>query len=200
MRRVSIPPPFLRAIAFLFLSVAAAAAAPALKAEVEEPVLEELMGGCSLNCAFRWKVEALSQGQKGRAVKTLNDESPQTPWIATGPSAKSAIGTKLRLSFPAKLRPEEEGTVPLYGLDLINGHWKTEALWRHHGRIRKARLYYNDRAIGDIAFADSRRWQRVVFDDIFIRSGDALTLEILETYEGSGGGVAISEIVLQGAH
>ena len=37
---------------------AAALADPALiKAKVDEPVLQELMGGCSLKCAFAWSVE-----------------------------------------------------------------------------------------------------------------------------------------------
>ena len=173
---------------------------PTVKAAVEEPVLEELMGGCSLKCAFRWSVEATAVGGKPVAVKTLNDENAQSPWIADPPAAKSGIGTKLRLVFPKKLAPEIEGTTPLYGLDLINGHWKTEALWKQHGRIRKVRLFYNQRPVCDIAFADSRRWQRAMFPDVFVRSGDSMTLEILEIYPGESAGLAVSELVLQGAH
>ncbi len=174
--------------------------ASTVKAVVEEPVLEELMGGCSLKCAFRWSVELAGAGGKPTALKVLNDESAQTAWVAELPPAKSGIGTKLRLLFPKKLAPEEEGTAPVYGIDIINGHWKTEALWKLHGRVRKARLFYNDRAVCDITFADSRRWQRVMFADVFVRSGDFMTLEILEIYPGDEAGLAISEIVLQGAH
>ena len=178
----------------------AVARVPVVKAVVAEPVLEELMGGCSLRCAFRWSVEATVAGGKPTAVKSLNDESAQSAWIAHPPPQKSSVGAKLRLVFPKKLAPELEGETPLYGLDLINGHWKTEALWKQHGRIRKARLFYNQRPVFDIAFADSRRWQRVTFPDVFVRSGDSMTLEILEVYPGESGGTAVSEIVLQGAH
>jgi hypothetical protein len=176
------------------------AGVPTVKAAVEEPVLEELMGGCSLQCAFRWSVEATPAGGKPIVIHTLNDESAQSPWIAELPAARSGIGAKLRLVFPKKLAPEVEGTTPVYGLDLINGHWKTEELWKQHGRIRKARLFYNQRPVCDITFSDTRRWQRVMFPDVFVRSGDSLTLEILSIYPGKSGGTAISEIVLQGAH
>jgi hypothetical protein len=40
-----------------------------------------------------------------------------------------------------------------------------------------------------------------MFPDQFARSGDWMTLEILEIYPGEkGAGVALTEIVLQGAH
>ena len=94
---------------------AASAGVPATKAAVEEPVLEELMGGCSLKCAFRWSVEVAGADGKLTTVKALNDESAQSAWIAEKPPAKSGVGAKLRLVFPKKLAPEVEGQTPLYG-------------------------------------------------------------------------------------
>jgi len=170
-----------------------------IKAKVEEPVLPELMGGCSLKCAFAWGVEVQSApGQKPVAIKILNDDKADSSWSA--PKGTSGVGVKFRFIFPKKLTPELEGT-PLYGLDLVDGDWKTEESWKAHGRVKKARLYYNDKPFRDLLFSDSRRWQRVSFPDIFVRSGDSMTLEILEIYPGEkGDGAAISEIVLQGAH
>ena len=179
---------------------AALGGVPVVKASVEEPVLEELMGGCSLKCAFPWSVEALSPAGKWGTIKALNDESAQNAWVADAAAGRSGVGARLRLAFPRKLAPELEGATPLYGLDLINGHWKTETLWKQHARVRKARLFYNQRPLCDIAFADNRRWQRVTFPDVFVRSGDSMMLEILEIYPGEKGGVAVSEIVLQGGH
>ena len=41
----------------------------------------------------------------------------------------------------------------------------------------------------------------MTFPDVFVRSGDSMTFEILEIYPGEkGAGVAITELVLQGAH
>lgn len=171
-----------------------------IKARVEEPALQETMGGCSLKCAFPWSVEAQAAGgQKAGAVKMLTDENAETAWKSA--AGTSGVGAKLKLVFPAKLHPEIEGNTPLYGLDLINGVWLNEAQWKAHARVKKARLYYRDRAIADVTFADSRRWQRLSFPDVFVRSGDFMVFEILEIYPGEKGApVAITEIVLEGGH
>jgi hypothetical protein len=172
---------------------------PVIKANVDEPVLQELMGGCSLKCAFPWKVELqLSANQKPAATKVLNDDNAESAWVA--PDGTSGVGVKFRFVFPKKLPPELEET-PLYGLDFINGVWKSDEQWKAHGRVKKARLYYNDKPFRDLVFADSPRWQRVSFPDIMVRSGDSMSFEILEIYPGEkGAGAAITEIVLQGAH
>jgi len=181
------------------LPVAVMADPALIKAKVEEPVLQELMGGCSLKCAFGWGVELQgAPGQKPVAIKVLNDDNAESAW--TAPDGASGVGVKFKFTFPKKLIPELEGT-PLYGIDFINGDWKTEELWKAHGRVKKARLYYNDKPFRDVAFADSRRWQRLGFPDIYVHSGDFMSFEILEIYPGDKGtGAAISEIVLQGAH
>jgi hypothetical protein len=179
----------------------AVAANPAvIKARTEEPVVQELMGGCSLRCAFVWKVEVQpSGGQKFVPAAILNDESADTAWKAS--EGSSGVGTKFKLVFPKKLHPDLEGTMPVYGLDLINGDWKTEEQWKARGRVKRVRLFYNDKPFRDLIFADSRRWQRLIFPDVMVRSGDSMTLEILEIYPGDkGDGAAITEIVLQGAH
>lgn len=185
----------------LVLPLLPADAAPVVKADVEEPVLEETMGGCSLKCAFRWSVETVPlPGGKPQPVKALHDESAMTTWTAKHAAKGGGVGTKLRLVFPAKLHPEIEGETPVYGLDLINGYWRTEELWEQYARVKKIRLYYNDRHLCDVTFADSRRWQRSMFPDMMVRSGDSMTIEILEVYPGKKQEVAISELVLQGAH
>jgi hypothetical protein len=189
----------LTATACLLSLASVASAGPALiKAAVEEPVLEETMGGCSLLCAFRWTAELVNPQGKPHPLKMLFDESAETAWVA-GPEKASGIGAKIRLVFPAKLPKEMEGNTPVYGLDLVNGHWKEEH-WEQYGRIKKVRVYYNDKPLRDIAFANSRRWQRTLLPDQMVRSGDSITIEILEIYPGTKSGLAISEIVLQGAH
>ena len=222
--------PTLIVIGLLALRAAASAGDSAvIKAKMEEPVLQELMGGCSLKCAFAWSVEieaappatptpkpagwfafwhkhtpaptpmpTTTAPPKPVKTKLLNDDNAETAW--TAPDGTTGVGVKFKFIFPKKLAPELEGT-PLYGLDLINGFWKTEELWKAYGRVKKARLYYNDKPFRDLVFADSRRWERVEFPDIEVHSGDSMTFEILEIYPGEmGAAAAISEIVLQGAH
>ena len=181
--------------AFQSLTAFAVAGLPLTKAAVEEPVLEEMMGGCSLKCAFRWTAELTGKSQ----IPALFDESARTAWVAGNDPKTSGIGIRIRLAFPTRLPREMEGVTPVYGLDLINGHWQ-EDLWGQYGRVKKLRLHYNGKPLQEIAFADSRRWQRALFPDQMVRSGDALTIEILEIYPGTKHGLALSEIVLQGAH
>ena len=203
-RASHVPVGMSRAIVFgavlLLLHSVALAGPPVVKAKVEEPVLPELMGGCSLRCAFPWSVEAQqSAGQKPVPVKMLNDENPDTAWIAAFGS--SGVGAKVQLSFPSKLPKEEEGQVPIYGIDFINGAWSPEGEWKKRGRVKRLRLTYNATPLVEVILADSRRWQRVTFPDTMIHSGDRITVEILEVYPGEkGAGAALTEIVLQGAH
>jgi hypothetical protein len=188
-------------ITAIFASYAGVSVAgPALiKAAVEEPVLQETMGGCSLLCAFRWTAELVNPKGKPQLLKALFDESAETAWVA-GPDPKaSGIGAKIRFVFPTKLPKEMDGNTPVYGLDLVNGHWKEE-VWEQYGRVKKLRVYYNDKPLRDIAFADSRRWQRTLLPDKMVHSGDSMMIEILEIYPGTKSGLAITEIVLQGAH
>jgi hypothetical protein len=128
-------------LALLFLATARADP-PTVKAKVEEPVLQELMGGCSLKCAFGWGVELQVPGAKPVTVRVLNDDNAESAWMA--PEGSSGVGVRLKFLFPKKLSAELQET-PLYGLDLINGVWKSEEQWKAHGRVKKARLYYNDK-------------------------------------------------------
>src|ERR1700736_3220464 len=84
----------LRIAAFTVLLFASAAQAspPVLKAKVEEPALQETMGGCSLKCAFGWTVEVQPVAGKARTIKALNDENAETAWVAD--AGASGVGVK----------------------------------------------------------------------------------------------------------
>jgi hypothetical protein len=172
-----------------------AAADPQLiQAVVSHPVVPELMGGCSMKCAFPWQTFAILPGQSPTPVYTLDDNDKDTAWT------EAVIGAKLVFQFPKKLPKELNGT-PFYGFDFADGDIKTEDSFKEYGRIKRARLFYNGRAFADIAFADSRRWQEVSFDDIMARQGDVFSMQILDVYPGTKyPTAAITELILQGAH
>jgi len=189
-----------RLIPSLFICLASVAwskGVPNIKAKTGEPAIPELMGGCSMNCTFRWEVEAFAVGSdKASKVIALNDETLSSVWTAPG-----GVGVKITFSFPKKIHPEMEGMVPFYGLDIVNGEWNEES-WKNKARVKKAKLYYNGKPHSVVSFSDTRKWQLIEFDDIMILSGDVMTFEILEIYPGinKDAPVAISEFVLQGAH
>ncbi len=172
----------------------AAADPPLIQAVVSHPVVPELMGGCSLRCAFPWQTFATLPGQASTPVYTLDDNDKDTAW--TG----AVVGAKLSFVFPKKL-PKELNDTPFYGFDMANGNLQTDSLFKEYGRVKKVRLFYNGRAFADVALADSRRWQEVSFDDIMARQGDVFSMQILEVYPGvKYPTAAITELILQGAH
>jgi hypothetical protein len=166
---------------------------PQIKAKVAMPVIQELMGGCSLTCAFPWST-VVGDSLAANKIADLNDSDAGTAW--TG----ARVGDKLVFKFPANLPRELNGT-PFYGLDIANGRLDPESGFKDFGRIRALRLFHNKRPLYTILLADTRRWQQVTFPDVYLNVGDTLALEILETYPGKMAlTAAITEIVLQGAH
>ena len=173
----------------------AAADPPLIQSVVTHPVVPELMGGCSLRCAFPWQTFATLPGQTSPTpVYTLDDNDKDTAWT------DAVIGAKLTFQFPKKL-PKELNDTPFYGFDIADGNIRTESSFKEYGRVKKVRLFYNGRAFADIALADTRRWQEVSFDDIMARQGDVFSIQILDVYPGvKYPTAAITELILQGAH
>ncbi len=165
-----------------------------IQAVVSHPVVPELMGGCSLKCAFPWTTSAVLPGKSPVPVYTLDDNDKDTSWN------DGVIGAKLTFEFPKKL-PKELNDTPFYGFDIADGNIKTDSSFTEYGRVKKIRLFYNGHAFADVALADTRRWQEVSFDDIMAREGDIFSIQILEVYPGSRyPTAAITELILQGAH
>ena len=120
---------------------------PKLKANVGLPVIDELMGGCSLTCSFPWSV---AEGGSTSKITALNDSTSSTAWT------QAKIGERLTFRLPENL-PRELNGAPFYGVEIANGRI-TE--FREYGRIKTIVLYHNDRAIYEIQWADTWRWQK----------------------------------------
>ena len=169
---------------------------PTIRAVVGRPVLQELMGGCSLRCAFPWTTTAILPGRTRQPVYALDDCDASTAWIDPNPT----VGTKLEFRFPAKL-PTELNDTPFYGFDTVSGVIRPIENFKAYSRIKKAKVWYNGKPLFYVVFSDTPRWQSVTFEDIMARQGDLLAIEILEVYPGQKSpNVAITEVVLQGAH
>lgn len=185
---------FFKVAFFCLLAVGSGRAGepPVVNARQGPPVLQELMGGCSLTCSLPWDAMA-GDGQEAK-LTALNDSEAGTAW--TG----ARVGDKLEFRFPADLPRELNGT-PFYGIDVANGRLNPREEFPAYGRIKTLRLSHNGQPVHLIRLADSPRWQKAEFDDIYLNIGDTLTLEIVELYPGKHfPTAAITEIVLQGAH
>lgn len=175
----------------------AQAGLPTIKSSVGEPVVQALMGGCSLRCAFPWETHSIAPGQPPVITYDLDDNYAASAWI----DHNAGPGTKLVMQFPKKLPPEYKDNIPFYGFDIANGRIKPLEQFKAYARVRKLRMSYNGKPMYDIVLADTWRWQHVIFDDIWANEGDTVTFEILETYPGTQfPNAAITEFLLQGAH
>jgi len=169
---------------------------PTIKSEVGSPVLQELMGGCSLRCAFSWETVATEPGRPAHPVYALDDNDASTAWI----DGSAVPGTKLEFRFPKKLPPDLNNT-PFYGFDIADGFIKPLEKFKAYARVKKLKFYYNGKPLYNILLADTWRWQKVTFKDINAREGDIVTMEVLEVYPGEKFPyAAITELILQGAH
>ena len=68
-------------------------------------------------------------------------------------------------------------------------------------RIKKAKLFYNGKALYYVVFGDTYRWQDVNFADTMANQGDNMIVEILDVCQGTKSpNAAVTEFILQGAH
>lgn len=166
---------------------------PVLHAKVTYPVLQELMGGCSLRCAFFW--ETLG-GNPAKPAAELCDDDAMTGWMPPGDWQNSPIIFQL----PKKLPPDCRDT-PLYGISIANGKIQSLQDFRSFARAKRITLSVNHKALARLQLADTWKWQDFHFADILLNQGDVIRLTIDETYPGSHSQQpVITEIVLQGGH
>jgi hypothetical protein len=96
-----------------------------IQSTVGHPVVPELMGGCSMKCAFPWTTMAILPGQRPVPVYTLDDNCKDTAWT------DGVVGARLTFTFPRKLPAELNGT-PFYGFDIANGDIQTDATFKEY--------------------------------------------------------------------
>jgi hypothetical protein len=178
-----------------FSGIAKAETLPQLRSKVREPVLQELMGGCSLRCAFFWDTLAGTPPAL-KPASELCDDDAVTAWISTtqGP------GERLEFRVPKHL-PSDCHDTPFYGLSIANGLIRSLQEYRAYARVKTMTLFVNHQPIAQLHLADTWRWQDFSIPDIFLNQGDVIALSIDELYPGkTTQQPAMTEIVLQGAH
>jgi hypothetical protein len=166
---------------------------PTLHAKVTYPVLQEIMGGCSLRCAFFWETLA---GNPAKPAPELCDDDAMTGWMAPDDWKNTPITFRL----PEKL-PRDCRDTPFYGLSVANGVIDSPQAFRSHARVRTMLLSLNGKPIARLTLADTWKWQDFRFGDVLLNQGDGISLTIEEIYPGKESQQPVlTEIVLQGAH
>ena len=169
---------------------------PLLKPKVGEPFLQDLMGGCSLRCAFFWETLAGSSVSTLKPASELCDDDAMSAWI----SPTSGPGEIIQFRIPKKL-PKDCRDTPFYGITIANGVIRTLEEFRGFARVKTMTLLVNKKPIARLYLADTWRRQDFHFPDILLNQGDLIELSIDEITPGKTSQYpGITEIVLQGAH
>ena len=138
---------------------------------------------CSWYCGGEVKsVTASSCLQPIKSFKyegeNAHDFNHESVWATKG----KGIGESLTYTF--------EGKCPrITTVKILNGHVKTESVWRANSRVKKLRMYYNGKPYAILALQDSRTLQCFDVGTLGYHDLDkpdwTLKFEILEVYPGS---------------
>ena len=183
-------------VSFPLFPILAAESLPLLKAKVGDPVLQDLMGGCSLRCAFFWETLAGSSDATLRPAPELCDDDAMSSWI----SRTAGPGEKIEFRLPKKL-PKECRDTPFYGVSIADGVIRSLGEFHGYARVKTMTLLVDSKPVARLHLNDTWRWQDFHFPDIYLNQGDVITLSIDELYPGKDSQhPGITEVVLQGAH
>ena len=124
--------------------------------------------------------------------ENAHDFSHESVWATKG----KGIGESLTYTF--------EGKCPrITTVEILNGHVKSEAAWKANSRVKKLRVWYNNKPYAILALEDSRTLQS--FDVGILGYNDeakpdwTLKFEILEVYPGTKyGDTVIAELYFDG--
>lgn len=138
---------------------------------------------CSWYCGG--EVKSVTASSCLQPIKSFNyegenahDFNHESVWATKG----KGIGESLTYTF--------EGKCPrITTVKILNGHVKSESVWRANSRVKKLRMYYNGKPYAILALQDSRTLQcfdvgTLGYHD-FDKSDWTLKFEILEVYPGS---------------
>lgn len=138
---------------------------------------------CSWYCGG--EVKSVTASSCLQPIKSFNyegenahDFNHESVWATKG----KGIGESLTYTF--------EGKCPrITTVKILNGHVKSESVWRANSRVKKLRMYYNGKPYAILALQDSRTLQCFDVGTLGYHDLDkpdwTLKFEILEVYPGS---------------
>lgn len=164
--------------------------------------------GCSWYCGGGPREVTASSFLPPQAGNTYEPENAHdldygTAWVEG--AAGNGVGEYLVYHFDAH-------SPRITNIYVVNGYVKTQAAWENNGRVKKLKMYLNDKPYAILCLEDSRSEQAFEFPPIGNNRNDngsiidednakewTLKFEILETYKGKKySDVAISEIYFDG--
>lgn len=162
--------------------------------------------GCSWYCGGGLDTLSASSALKSYkeitySAKNIHDLSYKTAWV------EGVSGQGIGETFTFHIPPENPRITEII---VVNGYVKSEKIWRANARVKKLKMYINDRPFAILNLKDTRKEQHFKFKPLGY--GDQLSreklkkqnwwrmkFEILEVYEGDKyEDTAITEIYFDG--
>jgi len=172
----------------------------------EEDYWDILGSGCSWYCGGGLEKASSSSVLKPSknntyAASNLNDLNYKTAWIEGVPGY--GIGQTIVYTFP----PENPR---INKIIIINGYIKSKTAWEENSRVKRLKMYIDDKPYAILNLADSRQEQifsvklignsdRKDYEKLKLKPKWRMKFEILEVYKGTKfDDTAISEIYFDG--
>ncbi len=166
------------------------------------PTEEELATGYEYDaphdCFIQDTVYATSrlapQGKNNYNETNIYDCNSMTPWI------EGVKGYGIGEKVTVHLDYVNAGWI---GITIVNGYSKNETAWKNNSRVKKLKLYFNDKPIYILNLKDEMGEQAFYWNEPINRNIEefSITVEILDVYKGDKyDDTAISEILPLGCH
>lgn len=151
---------------------------------------------CGGNVEKLWASSSLESEQcDNYNVEKIHDFNHESPWCEG--ASDDGVGEFVVFEF-ASYCPR------ITGVNILNGNVQSEELWRKNGRVKKLKLYHNDKPYAVLNLEDSRSLQffeidTVGYDEQMGGEMWSLKFEIMEVYPGSEShNTMMSEIFFDG--
>lgn len=141
----------------------------------------------------------VQQGNNNYGPSNTEDFDLRTAWVFCGPNKGIGEYIEFRFDLPEGV-PSEEARKNVGKFIIFNGYCKSVKTWEENSRVKKLKVYYNDKSLCYIELQDIFFLQRCDLRKFFkgrVPDKDArLRFEIVEVYKGRKyDDVAISEIL-----
>lgn len=174
--------------------------------EVYESMWDIVGSACSWYCGGGLDTQTASsslrpQGSNTYSPENAHDLSYETAWVEGADDY--GIGEYIEYH----LRPENPRITEII---VVNGYVKSDAAWKNNSRVKKLKVYLNDRPLAYLALEDSKAEQhfaveaigyadRSDMDALKSKPASVLKFEIVEVYPGlKWKDTAITEIYFDG--
>ena len=167
----------------------------------ESPIYRHFYSpSCSWYCSGEvekvWASSNLKNDRYGHCyAENIHDFDHESSWGEGVPG--DGVGEFVVFEFP-------RNCPRITGVNILNGNFRSEELWRKNGRVKKFKLYHNDKPYAMLNLEDSRSLQTFEIDTVGYdpkKGGEtwSLKFEIVEVYPGSQTqNTMISEIYFDG--